>query len=119
MARINWQLTAAAMLPIAGVVVLSQWMGERIRNYRKAAALATGFKEARGELIVTMDADLQDDPAEIPNLIAKLDAGADLVLTYWALEVAEIDWRRPERYAAYRQGHGEVKSVQAYHKDIR
>ena len=51
------------------------------RNYRKAAALATGFKQARGEMVVTMDADLQDDPAEIPNLLAALDEGAghDLV----------------------------------------
>ena len=38
------------------------------RNYRKAAALATGFSEARGEVIITMDADLQDDPEEIPRL---------------------------------------------------
>lgn len=44
------------------------------RNFGKAAALRAGFTIARGELIVTMDADLQDDPAEIPNLIAKLGA---------------------------------------------
>ncbi|MEE2657972.1 MAG: glycosyltransferase family 2 protein [Candidatus Latescibacterota bacterium] len=49
------------------------------RNYRKAVALATGFREAHGELIVTMDADLQDDPAEIPNLIAALGDDNDLV----------------------------------------
>lgn len=49
------------------------------RNHRKAAALATGFKEARGQVIVTMDADLQDDPAEIPRLVAKLQEGWDLV----------------------------------------
>ena len=49
------------------------------RNYRKAAALAAGFKHARGEVIITMDADLQDDPNEIPNLLAKLDEGNDLV----------------------------------------
>ena len=44
------------------------------RNYRKAAALAAGFKEARGEVIITMDGDLQDDPEEIPNLLAALRA---------------------------------------------
>jgi glycosyltransferase involved in cell wall biosynthesis len=49
------------------------------RNYRKAAALATGFSEARGEVIITMDADLQDDPEEIPRLLDKLDEGSDLV----------------------------------------
>lgn len=49
------------------------------RNYRKAAALATGFSEARGEVIITMDADLQDDPEEIPRLLAKLEEGCDLV----------------------------------------
>ncbi|MFH1570700.1 MAG: glycosyltransferase family 2 protein, partial [Gemmatimonadota bacterium] len=49
------------------------------RNYRKAAGLATGFKAARGEIIVTMDGDLQDEPAEIPNLLAALDQGSDLV----------------------------------------
>ena len=49
------------------------------RNYRKAAALAAGFREARGDVVVTMDADLQDDPREIPNLLDKLDEGFDLV----------------------------------------
>lgn len=49
------------------------------KNYGKSAALAQGFKEARGEIIITLDADLQDDPKEIPNLIAKLDQGYDLV----------------------------------------
>ena len=42
------------------------------RNYGKSAALAEGFKLADGDYIITMDADLQDDPKEIPNLIAKL-----------------------------------------------
>ena len=49
------------------------------RNFGKAAALKAGFLEARGEVIVTIDADLQDDPAEIPQLLAKLDEGFDLV----------------------------------------
>lgn len=49
------------------------------RNYGKSAALALGFKHARGRVVITMDADLQDDPAEIPNLIAKLDQGYDMV----------------------------------------
>lgn len=49
------------------------------RNYGKSAALAVGFERARGKYVVTMDADLQDDPAEIPDLIGKLEEGYDLV----------------------------------------
>ena len=49
------------------------------RNFGKSAALSEGFKYASGEIIITMDADLQDDPNEIPNLINKLDEGYDLV----------------------------------------
>jgi glycosyltransferase involved in cell wall biosynthesis len=49
------------------------------RNFGKAAALSVGFERARGDLIVTLDADLQDNPAEIPRLLAKLDEGFDLV----------------------------------------
>ena len=49
------------------------------RNFGKAAALQAGFLEARGDIVVTIDADLQDDPAEIPQLLAKLDEGFDLV----------------------------------------
>ncbi len=49
------------------------------RNFGKAAALTAGMQAARGELILTMDADLQDDPAEIPNLLAKLNEGYDVV----------------------------------------
>ncbi len=49
------------------------------RNYGKSAALAVGFERARGRYVVTMDADLQDDPAEIPNLVAALEGGLDLV----------------------------------------
>ena len=49
------------------------------RNFGKAAALAAGFAQAGGEVIVTIDADLQDDPAEIPRLLAKLDEGFDVV----------------------------------------
>jgi len=49
------------------------------RNFGKAEALMAGFREARGEVIITIDGDLQDDPSEIPALLAELDAGADLV----------------------------------------
>jgi glycosyltransferase involved in cell wall biosynthesis len=49
------------------------------RNFGKAAALAVGFREARGDILLTLDADLQDDPAEIPRLLARLEDGQDLV----------------------------------------
>ncbi len=49
------------------------------RNYGKSAALAIGFDRADGKYVVTMDSDLQDDPAEIPELISVLDSGFDLV----------------------------------------
>ncbi len=49
------------------------------RNYGKSAALSEGFKMASGDIIITIDADLQDDPAEIPNLIRKINEGYDLV----------------------------------------
>ena len=49
------------------------------RNFGKAAALAAGFANAQGDIVVTIDGDLQDDPTEIPRLLAKLDEGFDLV----------------------------------------
>ncbi len=49
------------------------------KNYGKSAALSEGFKLAEGDIIITMDADLQDDPAEIPNIIDKIKSGYDLV----------------------------------------
>ena len=49
------------------------------RGFGKSAALAAGFAHADGEVIVTIDGDLQDDPAEIPALLLKLDEGFDLV----------------------------------------
>ncbi|MDX2035833.1 MAG: glycosyltransferase family 2 protein [Isosphaeraceae bacterium] len=49
------------------------------RNFGKAAALSAGFGAATGDVVFTLDADLQDDPAEIPNFLAKLDEGFDVV----------------------------------------
>jgi glycosyltransferase involved in cell wall biosynthesis len=49
------------------------------RNFGKAAALSAGFRAARGELIFTLDADLQDDPREIPRFIAAMDDELDVV----------------------------------------
>jgi glycosyltransferase involved in cell wall biosynthesis len=49
------------------------------RNFGKSAALSAGFANAQGNIVVTMDADLQDDPSEIPNLVAEIKKGLDLV----------------------------------------
>ncbi|RMG42152.1 MAG: glycosyltransferase [Planctomycetota bacterium] len=49
------------------------------RNFGKAAALTAGMHAARGDLLLTMDADLQDDPAEIPNFLDKRQEGYDVV----------------------------------------
>jgi len=59
--------------------------GDRIRgvrfcrNFGKAAGLSEGILQARGEVIITMDADLQDDPVAIPEMLQKIDEGWDLV----------------------------------------
>ena len=49
------------------------------RNFGKAAGLRAGANEANGKFVITMDADLQDDPVEIPKMFAKLDEGFDLI----------------------------------------
>jgi len=49
------------------------------RNFGKAAALNAAFASVRGDVVITLDADLQDDPASIPRLIQKLEEGFDLV----------------------------------------
>jgi len=49
------------------------------RNYGQTAAMQAGLQHAQGDVIVTMDGDLQNDPADIPRMVAKLDEGYDLV----------------------------------------
>jgi len=49
------------------------------QNYGKALALRAGFTEARGDIFITMDGDLQDDPTEIPRFVEKIEGGYDLV----------------------------------------
>jgi len=50
------------------------------RNFGKSSAIDAGFKNARGEIVFTMDADLQDDPKEIPRFLDKINEGFDLVV---------------------------------------
>jgi len=67
------------------------------RNFGKAAALVAGFDQAGGETIVTIDGDLQDDPAEIPRLLAKLEEGFDLVSGWKSRRRDKLSRRIPSR----------------------
>jgi glycosyltransferase involved in cell wall biosynthesis len=68
------------------------------RNFGKTAALNAGFTHARGQIIITMDADLQDDPAEIPAMLAKLDEGYDLVAAWRADRQDPLGKTLPSRF---------------------
>jgi glycosyltransferase involved in cell wall biosynthesis len=57
-------------------------LGHLARNYGQTQAMQAGFDIAEGDVIVSMDGDLQNDPADIPRLIAKLEEGYDLVAGY-------------------------------------
>jgi glycosyltransferase involved in cell wall biosynthesis len=63
------------------------------RNFGQTAALMAGFDHSRGDVIVTLDADLQNDPADIPRLLEKLDEGYDVV----------SGWRADRKDAAIRR----------------
>lgn len=68
------------------------------RNFGKAAALCAGLDHARGELIVTMDGDLQDDPEEIPRFLARLEEGElDLVSGWKRRRMDPVSKRYPSR----------------------
>jgi glycosyltransferase involved in cell wall biosynthesis len=68
------------------------------RNFGKSEALAAGFAAASGDFVVTMDADLQDDPAEIPALIAKLNEGWDLVSGWKKSRRDPVSKRWPSKF---------------------
>lgn len=69
------------------------------RNFGKTAAMTAGFAGARGDVVVTLDADLQDDPGELPKLLAKLEEGYDLVGAWRADRRDPISKRWPSRFA--------------------
>ena len=68
------------------------------RNHGKAAALSAGFTQARGDIIITMDADLQDEPAEIPHFLEKLDDGYDCVSGWKQLRQDPLGKTLPSRF---------------------
>ena len=63
------------------------------RNFGQTAALAAGFEQARGKLVVTLDGDLQNDPADIQRLLAEIDRGCDVVAG-WRKERHDGLWLR-------------------------
>ncbi|MBC2709905.1 MAG: glycosyltransferase [Desulfosarcina sp.] len=67
------------------------------KNFGKSAALNAGFKEARGDIIFTMDGDLQDDPHEIPNFLSKLEEGYDLVTGWKVNRKDPLEKRLPSK----------------------
>lgn len=66
------------LVPLHPEITLLELQG----NFGKSAALAAGFERARGRIVFTLDADLQDDPKEIPRFVQKIGEGFDLVSGY-------------------------------------
>lgn len=67
------------------------------RNFGKSPALAAGFERVRGEIVITMDADLQDDPAMIPAFVERIRGGADLVSGWKQRRHDPLDKTLPSR----------------------
>lgn len=67
------------------------------RNYGKSAALSVAIKEAKGDVIITMDADLQDDPTAIPLMLEKIDEGWDLVSGWKKIRYDPITFTLPSK----------------------
>src|SRR5450631_2994706 len=67
------------------------------RNFGKAEALMAGFNVAGGDILITIDGDLQDDPREIPRMLAELDKGFDLVSGWKVDRKDPISKRVPSR----------------------
>jgi len=96
------------------------------RNFGQTAAFSAGFDHARGEIVVTMDADLQNDPDDIPKLIAKMDEGFDIV-SGWRIHRQDryLDRKLPSMIAnrlisnvTEVQLHDYGCSLKAYRRDV-
>jgi glycosyltransferase involved in cell wall biosynthesis len=96
------------------------------RNFGQTAALAAGFDHARGRVIVTMDADLQNDPADIPWLLRKLDEGYDVVSgwrvdrkdNYWTRRVPSVAANKMISWISKVQLHDYGCTLKAYRRDV-
>jgi glycosyltransferase involved in cell wall biosynthesis len=96
------------------------------RNFGQTAGFAAGFAQARGEVVITMDADLQNDPMDIPKLMAKIDEGYDIV-SGWRKDRQDrfIDRKLPSMMANHLisnvtdvQLHDYGCSLKAYRRDV-
>lgn len=96
------------------------------RNFGQTAAFAAGFAQARGDVIITMDADLQNDPRDVPLLMAKIEEGYDIV-SGWRKDRQDRFWdRRLPSMIANRlisnvtdvQLHDYGCSLKAYRRDV-
>jgi len=67
------------------------------KNFGKSAAMSAGFHESTGDIILNLDADLQDDPAEIQSMLAKLEEGYDLVVGWRKVRHDGVDKTLPSR----------------------
>lgn len=95
------------------------------RNYGKSAALAAGFRRARGRYVATLDADLQDDPAELPEMVRRLEAGADLVSGWkrkrhdpWEKRIPSKFFNRITRWMSGIPLHDFNSGIKAYRREV-
>jgi len=95
------------------------------RNYGKSAALAAGFARANGRFVATLDADLQDDPAELPEMVARLEAGADLVSGWkrkrndpWEKRLPSKFFNRITRWTSGIPLHDFNSGIKAYRREV-
>jgi len=96
------------------------------RNYGQTAAFAAGFDRAQGDVVITIDADLQNDPADIPALLAKIAEGYDVV-SGWRVDRQDrfLDRRLPSvaannliRWVTGVQIHDNGCSLKAYRREV-
>lgn len=96
------------------------------KNYGQTAAMAAGFRAAKGEVVISMDGDLQNDPKDIPRLLSKLEEGFDVVCG-WRKDRKDklISRKIPSRIANWLIGkitgvsiHDNGCSLKAYRRDI-
>ncbi len=83
------------------------------KNYGQTAAMAAGFEFARGEVVISMDGDLQNDPADIPHLLEKMDEGYDIVCG-WRKNRQDKFWSRRVPSVAANWLIGKVTGVQIH-----
>jgi glycosyltransferase involved in cell wall biosynthesis len=96
------------------------------RNFGQTAAMAAGFDAARGDVIVPLDADLQNDPKDIPRLLEMIDAGSDVVSGWRARRQDKFLSRRLPSIVANRliswitgvRLHDYGCTLKAYHRDL-